>query len=56
MNRNLHGQETDDCVISKSHTHSTANSSATLNGDIMDPQIAVKFEIRDALQVHSAQT
>ena len=31
-------------------------SLARLNGQIMDPEIAVKFEMRDARKVRGAQT
>ena len=29
---------------------------ATLNGEIVDPEITVKIEMRDVLKVHDAQT
>ena len=32
------------------------NSYATLDGEIVDPEITVKLEMRDVLKVHDAQT
>ena len=36
------------------YTHQ--KSLATLDGEIVDPEIKAKFEMRDVLKVHDAQT
>ena len=41
--------------LSEPDVHS-AKSLATLQGEIVDPEITVKFGTRDALKVHGAQT
>ena len=34
----------------------TKKSLATLDGEIIDPEITVKLEMRDVLELHDAQT
>ena len=41
--------------ISSQHTL-TKKSLATLDGEIVDPEISIRLEMRDVLKVHHAQT
>ena len=38
------------------HIYTHHNSLATLDGEIVDPEITVKLEMQDLLKVHNAQT
>ena len=47
--------ETNDNQIIDGRTH-PKKSLATLDGEIVDPEITVELEMRDVLKVHGAQT
>ena len=45
-----------DFCVSLIYTCTHKKSLATLDGEIVDPEITVKLEMRDVLKVHDAQT
>ena len=44
------------CLHGLNDKYTPQKSLATLDGEIVDPEIAVKFEMRDVPKVHGAQT